>query len=80
MLPAFETNQGSLVSVAMDMNAKATRKVLKVEFKQFQRLPEWPPVKVNERRRRESDDRKDQVVPPPQGLADYGVAAQTLAE
>jgi hypothetical protein len=32
------------VSVHVDMNMKRKKTVLKVEFKQFQRLPEWPVI------------------------------------
>jgi len=61
------------------MNAIATRKVLKVEFKQFQRLPEWPPVKVNGGMRvtAEGEERKVKTVPPPRGMNASG--SQTLA-
>jgi hypothetical protein len=47
MLNTFETNHAAPVSVTLDMNAKATRTVLNVAFKQVQRLPDWPPMKLN---------------------------------
>jgi len=68
----------NLWCLSESMNAITTRKVLKVEFKQFQRLPEWPPVKVNGGMRvTEGEERKVRTVPPPRGMNAAG--SQTLA-
>jgi hypothetical protein len=64
------------------MNAYVPRKVLNVEFKQFQRLPACPQVKVAAPKQGlpQSDSRKRQNVLPPPGSVTDAQGSQTLAE
>jgi len=64
------------------MNAKATRKVLNVAFKQFQRLPDWPPVKVSEGRplSHESREAQRQPILPLPGPSKDASGSQAFAE
>ena len=82
MLHLFGTKTDGAVSVGRDMNAKLTRKVLNVAFKQFQRLPDWPPIRTNEGRRlpEKAGDYKSQAVLQLRGVAEEASASRTFVE
>ena len=52
----------------MNMNMKSKRTRLIVEFKEFQRLPDWPIIKLNDSgRSSESTAGQNTMLPPPDG-------------
>jgi len=71
------------VSVDLDMNAKATRKVLNEAYKRFQQLPDWP-VKLNPDRdpclRDDKGQPIHQVILPPIALPAPQLPSRALAE
>jgi hypothetical protein len=63
----------------MNMNMKSKRTRLIVEFKEFQRLPDWPIIKLNDSGRpSESAGEKHVILPPARGQAES--STRTLAE
>ena len=70
-----------LVSVE-GMSAKGTRKILNVAFKQVQRLPDWPIIKLNHTNllSEKSEDRNVRKVSYPTPTTEDGTGARALAE
>src|SRR5438876_2316232 len=78
----FGTKSDRAVSVERGMNAKMTSKVLNTAFKQFQRLPDWPPIKTHEERRLSDarGEQKSQAAPQWRELAKDASVSRTLVE
>lgn len=70
------------MSVGLDMNAKATRRVLNEAFKRFQQLPDWPvrPNLGRDSRRNEKDEPMLGIIVAPLALAGVPLPSRVLAE
>jgi hypothetical protein len=74
-----ETKAPGLVSVHVDMNMK--RKLVRPEFKQFQRLPQWPvALGVNNEKRSLADTSIQKVGIIPLLVSEYKFGTRSLAE
>jgi hypothetical protein len=74
-----ETKTWRPVSVQVDMNTKSKRTRLIVEFKELQRLPDWPIIKLtNTDRPSENSGQQQRILPPARSEA--VCAAQAFAE